>query len=269
MSKNVQTLSVKIAQCVFGLNIQSKAIHEVLSSAWRAFVTAETPEVDIRVTLSRSSVQTGPREMPQPRLDKSGNYRIETGDLQAVIAADGRSAEVEGSSDRFPIESVVKLVLARRLLEKGGLLVHGIGLAAGENGALFVADSGEGKSTLGEWSVKGGLTRLADELVAVIPHNGGFELHGTPWNIGQPTSTALRLLGTLGWSGEPRFDTASSSLLAPKLLSNTLLFDTSPVGRARVFQASSELLNAVTCVKLYFAPDVSVAGCLSDELTSF
>ena len=38
----MQTLSVKIAQCVFGLNIQSKAIHEVLSSAWRAFVTADT-----------------------------------------------------------------------------------------------------------------------------------------------------------------------------------------------------------------------------------
>ncbi|MBX7114872.1 MAG: hypothetical protein K1X64_11150 [Myxococcaceae bacterium] len=266
----MQTLSFKIAQCVFGLHLPSQSLRDIFSSAWNAFASTETPEVNVHVQLTRSSTQVGLREMPQVRAEKDGSFGIETADVTATISADGTRADVDGSGDRFPVESVVKLLLARRLLAQGGLLVHGVGVAAKENAALFVADSGEGKSTLGEHSTRGGLTRLADELVAVLPDAGqGVKVMGTPWNVGVPLSARLCLLGTLGWSAAPYLEPAPSALLAPKLLSNSLLFDASPAGRARVFQAASELLNAVTCVKLYFAPDASVAATLRETLASF
>ncbi len=266
----MQSLTFKIAQCVVGLHLQSQVLHDIFSSAWSAFASSETPDVNVHMKLSRANIGTGPRTMPEVRMEKDGSFRIETADIDATISADGTRADVDGSSDRFPVESVVKLILARRLLSQGGLLVHGVGVAANENAALFVADSGEGKSTLGEHVTRGGLTRLADELVAVLPEGEeGVRVMGTPWNVGVPASARLCLLGTLGWSAAPYLEPAPSALLAPKLLSNSLLFDASPAGRTRVFQAASELLNAVSCVKLHFAPDPSVATTLRETLASF
>ena len=164
----MQSLTFKIAQCVFGIHLRSQALHDIFSSAWSAFASTETPDVNVHVTLSRASVVKGPRTMPEVRMEKDGSFRIETADIDATISADGTRADVDGSSDRFPVESVVKLILARRLLAQGGLLVHGVGVAAKENAALFVAESGEGKSTLGEDVTRGGLTHLAVELVGAL-----------------------------------------------------------------------------------------------------
>lgn len=266
----MQTLSVKIAQVAFALHVESPSLHQALAQAWKDFVTDAPADIDLHLRSTALEPYVGVRVMPEVRVEKDGSYRIDThSDWRAKISSDGTRAEVESGDERFPVETVVKLLLARRLLEQGGLLFHGVGLKSVNEGALFVAHSGEGKSTLGTWSTRAGLERLADELVAVIPGADCPTLHGTPWNVGLPLQAQLRILGTLAWSEEPRLESAKASQLAPKLLSNTLLFDASPVGRARVFLAAGELLDAVTCVTLYFAPDVSVGKTLREALASF
>ena len=167
----------------------------------------------------------------------------------------GTRIEVVGADEQFGVESVVKLLLARALLPRGGMLVHSVALAAGAFAAVLLGESGAGKSTLGELGLKHGLRCLSDELVAVLD---GRAL-GTPWNTGIAAGAALKLLGTLGWAAAPRLEPLSAADFLPLLLSNTLLPDENPATRAELFRHASQLLNAHSPKQFFFPPDERAA----------
>lgn len=147
---------------------------------------------------------------------------------------------------------IAKLLLADALLEQGGLLVHGVGVAAAGCAALFTGPSGAGKSTLASQCQRGGLLVLADELVAVGPSPNGFHAMGTPWNFGAPGAFPLALMGTLGWSGKPRLESLDPANVLRTLLQNALLPWDTPECRSRLFHAASSLLQTVPVRRLDF-----------------
>jgi hypothetical protein len=76
---------------------------------------------------------------------------------------------------------LLQLALAEWLAPRGGLLLHGCGLAAGGRGWLFVGPSGAGKSTVAELA---GWPVLSDETCVVrLAPDGGVTLAGTPIGI--------------------------------------------------------------------------------------
>jgi hypothetical protein len=156
----------------------------------------------------------------------------------------GATAEVFGADERFGLDSVMKVLLARALLARGGVLVHAVAL----EGAVLLGESGAGKSTLGRL---GGDRLLSDELVAIIDGRAW----GTPWNTGVARSAPLTLLGTLGWADAPRLEPVSAADFLPLMLSNTLLPDETAASRAAVFDAISKLLQAHPPQRFFFPPD--------------
>jgi hypothetical protein len=91
----------------------------------------------------------------------------------------------DGETFRGAAENLLRVVVAYRLLELGGVLLHSAALAApGADAAgvhLFVGASGAGKSTLARLGVEAGLRPLSDDLNAVLPAAGGAAVAPLPF----------------------------------------------------------------------------------------
>ena len=181
--------------------------------------------------------------------------------FEARVVGDG--ADVTGADERFGVESVLKVLLARRLLKRGALLVHAVALSDGAACAVLLGASGAGKSTLGALGAGAGLLRLSDELV-VLDANG--RAHGTPWNVGLNAHAPVALLGTLGWADRCRLEPVPAAEFLPLLLSNTLLPDETPAARAEVFQRAAALLARLPPERFFFPPDPSAPAFLFERL---
>ncbi|MFP2956570.1 hypothetical protein ACLEPN_01745 [Myxococcus sp. 1LA] len=208
------------------------------------------------------------RELPRVLRAQDGSLSLAGEDYDATLSADGLQARVEGQG-RFPVEAVLKVMLARALARRGGLLVHGVAVAHRGRAALFTGHSGAGKSTLGAlWAQAGGEV-LSDELVAVWPEPGlGWRAAGTPWNVGQATEARLCVVGTLAWDGVSRWESQAAGDVGRMLLLNALLPETTPAGRGGLLAAAGRLLSEVAPVRLVFARDASAASVIQGALAN-
>ncbi len=159
----------------------------------------------------------------------------------------------------------LQVILSHLMVPRGGLLIHGAGLAqppegaegpgggpgAGAAGRLFVGPSGSGKSTvaaLSEWPV------LSDELCAVdVRHPGGPVLSGTP--LGLCTTTAgfpLRGICLLEQSPRDELEPVAPASALPLLLAQTVGGAGEPGQCARVFERAADLVERVPVGRLRF-----------------
>lgn len=266
-------LRFRIGPLVVGCRLASEPLAQALTEAWHSFASSDRPhiwiEVEVRPEAQGTAAPTmnGARVLPAIHRGRRGVRLIEGEEFQAQISRDLRSARVRQTGEgRFPLESVIKIVLADRLARSGGLLLYAAAVASGGRGAVFTGPSGAGKSTLAWLCRKGGMDLLADELVAIAPVDEAFAVYGTPWNLGEPQSAQLRILGTLQHAAEPELGVAAGGSLVRVLLTNTLLADPSPEGRADIFRAAGRLIERSRCRVLSFAKDERVAEVLRREL---
>ncbi|XXF81371.1 hypothetical protein P2318_16900 [Myxococcaceae bacterium GXIMD 01537] len=248
------------------LDIADAALRASFERAFAAFRCEAPPTARVDV---RPSVVPRPapavRHHPEAHLDEDGGVRLEDVDYEARVSEDGLRASVTGSGS-FPVETVLKVMLAGELARRGGLLVHGVAVEHAGRAALLVGHSGAGKSTLGGlWRASGG-TVLADELVAVWPGADGWRAAGTPWNTGLPREAPLRAVGTLAWDAQARWEPQPAGEVARVLLLNALLPVSSAEGRAGLMAFAARLLSEVETARLVFPRDTSVALVLRERL---
>jgi hypothetical protein len=252
-------VTLSLAGWTVSLEAEDATLERELVRAFPAFLSSERPQAQVRVL--RPSVSRPPpdlRSMPEPRPVPGGGLRVEGEDYVAELAPEGRSATVTGDG-RFPVETVLKVMLAGALARRGGLLVHGVAVEHLGRAALWTGHSGAGKSTLaGLWTRSGGAV-LTDELVAVWPEAGGWRAAGTPWNVGVPREASLRAVGLLGWDVSSRWEPLGAGEVARVLLLNALLPEASAAGRRHLLSAASRLLADVETARLVFARDASAA----------
>lgn len=255
----------QISRLRFELRIPDGAIASGLASAWRSFATDEPPDLCIDVDTSAGRRPRGAQEplfLPQVAATPGGGLRLEGAGYEATVMPGRERAQVRGFDEAQPVESLVKILLAEHLLVRRGLLVHGVAVASGSSALLFTGQSGAGKSTLGALCAGAGLSVLADELVAVFPEEGSYSCEGTPWNVGRPGAARLAGVGLLAWAEDARVEAAEPAAVLRVLLSNCVMADPSPEGRARMFEAGTALLGKVRSVRLHFARDERVAQAL-------
>lgn len=273
----------------FEIHGPSALMHR-LESAWRPFIREGFKESEPRLPLRIQMEVTGPA-MAEPVVqlalpsftqpDAAGVSHVSAPGFEATLDAD-RTCMVRGPDALFPVDVVVRLLLARDLAERGGLLVHGVGIAEPEpepeashdaRAMLFTGDSGAGKSTLGRCAEAGGLLRMSDELVAVEPSGTrGWLLHGTPWNVGVAATRTLTHVGILrhAEAGSEAdtvdiVDAIPPSELMRVLLGNVLLAEESPAARAQLIRHVTALLNTAPSIRLTFAPHAQVADALRSQ----
>lgn len=200
--------------------------------------------------------------LPNVRAQPDGALTFEGEGFEGGVGADRREGWVRGALERFPVEAVIRVLLADSLVRRSGLLVHGVALASQGRAALFTGPSGAGKSTLGRWGSEGGLRLLSDELVALVPEAGGYTVHGTPWNLGCAEHAALGQIGVLTHSRTTELSPIAPSEVLRVLLSNVVEPAASAQARSAVFRIASQVLAKVPSVRLAFAPDLSSARVL-------
>ncbi len=264
-------LRITLAGWTVSLDVEDAALAGPLQRVFGAHLASDAVASEARLVMRSPP---GPRAPPAvqelPRLEPgdSGALCVEGAGYSAVLSPDRSRADVVGAG-RLPVENVVKVMLASALAKRGGLLVHGVGLAHEGRAALFVGHSGAGKSTLGGlWREAGGAV-LADELVAVWPvAGGGWRVAGTPWNVPARTDDAtLVAVGTLGWDGASRWEALGAGEVARMLLLNALLPEPTPEGRGALVGAAGRLLSSVETARLVFARDASAAEVVRARLT--
>lgn len=266
MEPRETTLTVGIAGWTACLRFESAGLARRWRRTGERFLGESTSPVAIDVRrFTEAPLVTGPRSYPEALPERDGTLRLRDSDYEATIAADGQSAVVltEGT---FAIDTVLKLMLARHLAERGGLLVHGVAVAHEGRAALFSGVSGAGKSTLGALWRGGGGQLLSDELVAVWPAEAGFLAAGTPWNTGEPVQAVLQAVGTLGWAETSSLRPTTPSQVARVLLLNTLLTEATAGGRSGLLSRTSALLSRVHSAHLVFARDGSASDAIRSAL---
>lgn len=263
-------LRITLAGWTVALDVEDDALAGPLRRVFGAFLAPEAVAPDARLVMRDPPSPRAPptvQELPRLAPGDSGTLRVEGAGYSAVLSADRCRADVIGSG-RYPVENVIKVMLASALAKRGGLLIHGVGLMHEGRAALFVGHSGAGKSTLGGlWREAGG-TVLADELVAVWPvEAGGWRAAGTPWNVPVRTAeAALVAVGTLGWDAASRWEAQGAGEVARVLLLNALLPEPTPAGRGALVGAAGRVLSSVETARLVFARDASAAAVVRARL---
>jgi hypothetical protein len=90
----------------------------------------------------------------------------------------------EPGGDRFPgiFENFCRLLVAYRVHEIGGAVIHGAAVVDGGDALLFAGPSGAGKSTVSRLGLEQGRTVLSDDLNALLPPDKrGVTLAGLPF----------------------------------------------------------------------------------------
>ncbi|HIC90219.1 MAG TPA: hypothetical protein EYP04_12570 [Anaerolineae bacterium] len=121
---------------------------------------------------------------------RDGRCYITAVGCQGVVDVEAGIAYLELAPERSlaDVEYFLRVVLALLAFHRDGLLLHAAGIVHEEQGYLFVGPSGAGKSTVVRASAAlPGTHILNDDLVLVMPQDGGWRIRGTPfWNPDQP-----------------------------------------------------------------------------------
>lgn len=156
--------------------------HTLLAARFGAFADDAVDEcIDIELDLWGEELQPGVdgAVLASWRLP-SGDIRVEGEDTLAHVAANNRHAYLRGPLAGQSLDAVVRLVLARALLERGELLIHASAVVIDGRASIFAGPSGAGKSTIAA-TLDGAV--LSDEHVALTRVQGTWSAAATPyWN---------------------------------------------------------------------------------------
>jgi hypothetical protein len=149
--------------------------------------TVETPlfraspadflEVDVRGWEYGLDLDAGPASLRIAGLDLLGRL-----DWRPDLA--GAVWTAVGGGDRFPgiFENFCRILVAYRLHELGGAVIHGAALVHRGEALLFAGPSGAGKTTTSRMGLERGLAVLSDDLNALLPTDDGtVRLAGLPF----------------------------------------------------------------------------------------
>lgn len=180
--------------------------------------------------------------------------------FSAEVDLQARRALLRGSATLAPLVALLPYLLSQ--LMEDGLMVHGVGLAAGGRGWVGAGPSGCGKSTLARLFPE---AALSDELVAVRRGDEGFMVEALPfWGSAprqEPLSAVLFLRHGQVHQRHPLAPGQALQRLAAQVVWPLVV----PRRMAATLALATELVQGVPCFDLAFAPDAGVWPVLTGE----
>lgn len=186
------------------------------------------------------------------------------GALWTSVAGDGSPL------DRFPgiFENFCRILVAYRLHELGGAVIHGAGLILNGEGLLFAGRSGAGKSTVSRMGQERGLTVLSDDLNALLPRDETVLLAGLPFTgdleRGDGSAVPLRGLYRLVQDPDDSLHPLGRAEAVATLMACSPFLNADPHRRASLFSTLLALAERMTAWELRF----SLRGGMWDILTA-
>jgi hypothetical protein len=181
----------------------------------------------------------------------------------------------ERGSEAFhgAFENFLRILIAYRLLERGGVLLHSAALVTGTEASVLVGRSGHGKTTLSNMALHAGKRVLSDDLNAVVI--GGDSLwaiwvpfHGDAASPFQrPPSVPVQAFYTLEKScrNEVSFEPKTQTLA--HLLSCSPYVNLDPYRYDRLIESLNRMCDLVRCYRLKFRKDGGFLDLLAGNLS--
>jgi hypothetical protein len=161
----------------------------------------------------------------------------------------------EGTEWLGILENHLRVLVAYRLLEKGGALLHSSGVVDDGEALLFLGPSGAGKTTVARHSRATGRSVLSDDMNAVLP---GSDAGGV-----QQRAVAARV----PFAGEPALVAPSIGAEARFPLVHLVRLRKGPVNRKRPLATSAALATLAACAP-FVNRDPHRQGTLLENLTA-
>jgi len=187
---------------------------------------------------------------------------LEDDDFRGVIdESSGRGQlEVKSSHPEDSVDYYLRAVYALMAFRAGGLLFHAAGIVRNHRAYLFYGHSGSGKTTVARLSPDSLV--LNDDLVLLLPHDGGWQVHATPfWNPSQvrPTRQSAPLVGVyrLVQSKDVFLRKMSTAQSLAELVSNVPIIPEDSSRSSELLSRGIRLLETVPAYQLHFLPDDS------------
>jgi hypothetical protein len=97
-------------------------------------------------------------------------------------------------SSRLVIENTLRIAVAFRLQDRGGVLLHSAGLVESDEACIFFGHSGAGKTTICRLGMERGLHVLSDDLNALFVEDGRVFVEKMPFSgeLGEVSGTRGR-----------------------------------------------------------------------------
>jgi hypothetical protein len=182
------------------------------------------------------------------------------------------TASTGGGGFAGVLENVFRVVVAYRLLEIGGLLVHSASLARDSRAWVLVGRSGAGKSTLSRLGLAQGGAVLSDDLNALVPSPAGFEVEGVPFAGDHRAATSGRLalagLGLLKQGSPSSFAPVSRAEAVAGILSCAPFVNQDPYRLDALAETVDRLLHAHPARRFTFALGAGVWSHLGEPVVA-
>jgi len=213
-------------------------------------------------------------------------FRSDTGDAAPYKTARFNATFTAGDVDVYrphfdrqssvavdPLEYPLDELLMMHVLSQGtGVAIHGCGLIdAGGRAYVFAGQSGAGKSTLARlWMDDPGVRLLTDERVVLRTDRHPIVVYGTPWHgdavLVSPLSADLAGVFFLHHAATHAVAPTGGLLAVAQLLACAFLPFHNAEAVGRVMATVEQVIRAVPCYDLWFAPDASVRAFLKPQM---
>ncbi len=253
------SVSVQIANLIFELCSDNLSFHQKLSARFRNFLTSESP---IQVSMTFNLTKEVVRDLWQePSLEWAGEAcRVSAAGIEGVINLEANRAVFDVSPTRtiYEIEQIIRIATAIWLYKYGGLLLHGAGLVNDNKGYLFTGVSGAGKTTVCRVSKEAYI--LNDDLVGIMPDNGGWQVWSTPFT--NPTQvepnpghasffSMLRLIQ----ANQHRLTEMTAAVAMAEMISHVVVVNSNANLTESVLLRCFSIIQIISYYELYFLPD--------------
>lgn len=153
--------------------------------------------------------------------------------------------------DPAPLETLLTAIIAGRLLDQGGFLLHAAAILGADGARVFFGPSGSGKTTVATLVGAGVIT---DEITAIRRASGGWRVSGVPWR-GTRLEGDLAGIFRLARGPATRFRRLGPAEAARELFGSAFfpLADGHEIGR--FLDTVGDLVAAVDAWEMAFTPD--------------
>lgn len=171
-----------------------EAIAPALDHRFEKLYTDHTPAHGVRVDLRRvpaslfHDVQFTNEAYTFDRLGRADGIDIAGAGFAASIDLSSPSritiwvAEASRVVGHAVLDNVLRVASAHAILARGGVLMHSAGVDFGDGVYVLYGHSGAGKSTAARRAQSAGATVLSDDLNAILPANGAWQVHRVPFS---------------------------------------------------------------------------------------
>ena len=226
----------------------------LLTPAYAGFSTAAPPRLTLRVEVGPPPPEDVARAWSPPfaRIrGGNGTLEIEGAGFRGAFDEQSGRGWIVQPPEAAPLETFLTAIYAGVLLREGGFLLHAAALRAPEGARVFFGPSGSGKTTVAELIGEGVIT---DEITAIRFEGGRFRVSSVPWRgsrLEADLAGVFRLRKARG-TGFARLQPVEA---VRQLLTCVFFSRADGAEIARFLEIAGELVTAVPCYDMHFAPD--------------